>query len=34
METLFNTAEVRLMQDLPRDVANSVSAGTVIRELF
>ncbi|HEX3313272.1 MAG TPA: DUF1501 domain-containing protein [Gemmataceae bacterium] len=34
METLFNTAEVRLQSELPRDVASSASAGTVIRELF
>ena len=34
METLFNTAEVRLQSDLPRDVVGATTAGTVIRELF
>ena len=36
METLFNTGEVRLQSDLPREVVNVVGAGggTVIRELF
>jgi len=34
METMFNVGEVRLMPDLPRDVVNSTTAGTVIRELF
>ena len=36
METLFNTGEVRLQSDLPRDVVNVVGAGggTIIRELF
>ena len=36
METLFNTGEVRLQSDLPREVVNAVGAGggTVIRELF
>ena len=36
METLFNTGEVRLQSDLPREVVNVVGAGggTIIRELF
>lgn len=34
METLFNVGEVRLASDLPRDVVNAASAGTIIRELF
>ncbi len=34
METLFNVAEVRLASDLPRDVVNAATAGTIIRELF
>lgn len=34
MEVLFNVSEVRLAPDLPRDVVNAVSAGTVIRELL
>jgi len=34
METMFNVGEVRLMPDLPRDVVNATTAGTVIRELF
>jgi hypothetical protein len=33
METLFNVGEVRLAADLPRDVANAVSAGNLIREM-
>lgn len=34
METVFNVGELRLMPDLPRDVVNATTAGTVIRELF
>jgi uncharacterized protein (DUF1501 family) len=34
METLFNTGEVRLQSDLPRDVVGAATAGTIIRELF
>jgi uncharacterized protein (DUF1501 family) len=34
METLFNTGEVRLQSDLPREVVSAATAGTVIRELF
>ncbi|MSQ95986.1 MAG: DUF1501 domain-containing protein [Gemmataceae bacterium] len=34
METLFNVGEVRLQSDLPRDVVNAATAGTVIREMF
>jgi uncharacterized protein (DUF1501 family) len=34
METLFNTGEVRLQSDLPREVVSAATAGTMIRELF
>ena len=34
METLFNTGEVRLQSDLPREVVSAATGGTVIRELF
>jgi uncharacterized protein (DUF1501 family) len=34
MDTLFNTGEVRLQSDLPREVVSAATAGTVIRELF
>ncbi len=34
METLFDTGEVRLQSDLPRDIVNAATAGQTIRELF
>ena len=34
METLFNIGELRLAANMPREVVNAATAGTIIRELF